>query len=317
MGTLWIKSLINSIEDVHKNKNSDNDSSLPLIPYYNINDIYVEREVYVYENKRLDLLIKAKTFAICIENKINAGIYNPLDIYKKYMENEFKDMERLCIVLSLYPVKDTKKLEENSFLNITYSQLFKSVKKNLGEYVLNAKSECITFMLDFIKTLSNMNGNISEQETEFFKNNKKQIDELIERYNNYKSVQWDNMLTEVEELCKKLSERMKIVVKAYEGWLPSVGLEKENYRIGLEGYYQEGNGNQFDKFKYFIKTWDEASWNHFKNKVFNKFEKGTDFEKDRNMTIYCLGYIDGNNTDSIVEKFSKAYDDLKEIVDND
>lgn len=38
--------------------------------------------------------------------------------------------------------------------------------------------------------------------------------------------------------------------------------------------------------------------------------------RDRNMTIYHLDTIDGNDIDSIVEKFSKAYSDLKEIVDN-
>lgn len=316
LGILWLKSLFNSIEDAYQRKKSCTICLEKSTLYYNISDITIEREVKVYENKRMDLLINTKTFAVCIENKINADVYNPLDIYKKYMDDKFNKMERFCIVLSLYPVKETEKLNENGFINITYSELFTSVKKNLGEYISNAKSEYITYMLDFIKTLSNMNGNISEQEIEFFKMNGGKIDELIERYKNYKSYLWDNLLAEVEVLCNKLSDRMQIQVKAYEGWLPSVGLIKDKYRIGLEGHYQEVNGNQFGRFNYFIKTWDEDSWNYFKDKVFNKFGNGTDFSRDRNMTIYHLDTIDGNDIDSIVEKFSKAYSDLKEIVDN-
>lgn len=315
MGDLWLRALLDAVKGVYERHDLsvadiENDSN-----YIDCSQVEVEREVYA-GSKRIDLVVKSRSFAVCIENKTGADVYNPLDIYKHYMEENFNDRHIYCIVLSLYPVGKTTKLRENDFVTVSYAELFAAVRRLLGEYVANAKSEYLTYMLDFMKTLSNMNGNISEQERKFFKENREQIDNLIGRYNNYKQVLWDELLATVAALCDKLGEKLNIKIDAYEGWLPSVGFVDGQYRIGLEGHYKEENGNQYAKFVYFIKTWDERSWEHYNDKVFAKFNCGTDFRTDRNMRIYHLGEIDGGDMDKVVEELAKAYNDLKAVVED-
>lgn len=62
------------------------------------------------EGKRLDLLIySSNQFVIGIENKITAGLYNPLETYQKRIK-EYSSNNKFNILLSLNKIKDVESI---------------------------------------------------------------------------------------------------------------------------------------------------------------------------------------------------------------
>ena len=73
------------------------------------------------EGKRIDLVVFTPDFIIGIENKITAHLYNPLDKYKKRLE-EYNKEETIKLVLSLNKITKVKEINlvhENDFAVIT------------------------------------------------------------------------------------------------------------------------------------------------------------------------------------------------------
>ena len=64
---------------------------------------------------------------IGFENKIYASVYNDLDDYAETLNNINNDS--IKILLSIH--RDFENTTKNGFINITYSEFFKQLKKDL------------------------------------------------------------------------------------------------------------------------------------------------------------------------------------------
>ena len=115
-------------------------------------NVEVDREKYT-DAGRIDILIQSDSHAVLIENKIFHDIANPLGDYAKYLEESFPGHLRHKFLLTLKPECDIE-----GFRNITYENLVKKIRGLLGGYVANADTRYLTFMLDFLNTLDNLQG---------------------------------------------------------------------------------------------------------------------------------------------------------------
>lgn len=117
-------------------------------------NVLVDREVTTDAGNRVDILIQSDSHTILIENKIFAGVANPFDDYAAYL-NSLQPIERhrYKFLLTLAPSSDGV---EYGFQNITHGQLVSEIRMLLGYYVARADTRYLTFMLDFLNTLDNL-----------------------------------------------------------------------------------------------------------------------------------------------------------------
>ena len=143
---LWIKSLLDAVgkSELHNYRQ----------------DVLVRSEEVAY-GKRIDITIVADNYVVAIENKITADAYNQFDVYKSYIEDTYKKKEPVLLVLSMKPVLNLNSIVSNNFKRCSYNDLFESVNRNIGDYILNANQKYLTFMFDFIKTIKNMSNSES------------------------------------------------------------------------------------------------------------------------------------------------------------
>ena len=196
------------------------------------------------EGKRLDMLIHSDGFVIGIENKITAGIYNPLEAYKNRI-NLYGRNNVFKVVLSLRKITDKNELiilSTNEFIRITYSELFETIKKNIGKYLNRANSKYLTFLTDFIQTLENMDGQniINEKLADFFYDNSNKIKELLDLYQTYDQRTRELQIQRIAELKDKIVELTNDPLWwTWEGW--DLVHDKFNLalpKIGIESYYE-------------------------------------------------------------------------------
>ena len=109
-------------------------------------------------NKRIDILIIAENFVICIEFKINHVINNPLEEYKKFANEEYPNKKKYFIVLT----PNRKEIKNNAknnteFKQVVLSHFVENIKLNLPP---NFKKNSTTnkyydYFIDFIQTVEN------------------------------------------------------------------------------------------------------------------------------------------------------------------
>ena len=114
--------------------------------------VKVDREEYTDAGNRIDLLIQSDNHAILIENKISSRIDNPFDDYAAHLDS-LPQAHKHKILLTLKSHREDVGYE---FRNITYEQLVKKIRELLGDYVAGADTRYLTFMLDFLNTLDNL-----------------------------------------------------------------------------------------------------------------------------------------------------------------
>ncbi len=150
-------------------------------------DYCIERE-YVCKNtkKRLDLLLISKDddWAIIIENKIYAQLYNNLKAYWN-VPKHIDDKNKIGIVLSLnkisIPANDADK-----FINITHRELLTEVQNNLGKYIMSADDRHLLILQEYIANIENRGRsqkmiNNLEKELECYAEYASDIDNLLKR----------------------------------------------------------------------------------------------------------------------------------------
>jgi len=143
-------------------------------------NIDVRREESTPENNRIDLIIESDDFVFGIENKIFAGLYNPLKDYEKHLESIRNGRKVYKIVLSLRPLKvSPEKLY--GFKPITYKLLFEKVIANIGSYFLTGREPHTIFFRDFIQTLQNLQkaNSMDQQRLTFFHDNQQDLAILL------------------------------------------------------------------------------------------------------------------------------------------
>lgn len=58
-------------------------------------------------------------------------------------------------------------MAKNDFRSILYKDLFAEVNKELGSYMMSCDQKYLTYMLDFMKTIDNMNNVSNKREFDF------------------------------------------------------------------------------------------------------------------------------------------------------
>lgn len=153
-----------------------------LLLEYDIETINIERELYVDEQKRIDIVIECNDLVITIENKIYHILNNNLDLYEKSIKDNYPDKRYIFIVLSLKEENPKNK----KFLPVTYEKFFYKLKQNLGAYFVNTNNQYTTFLIDFIQTIENLTKMKihNDKFLDFYIQNKSEIDELIRENKN-------------------------------------------------------------------------------------------------------------------------------------
>lgn len=115
---------------------------------YNKISVQIQRE-FPANSKRIDLVIQSNSFVIGIENKIGADLYNNLDIYTTAIKKLAKE-ERFFIGIVLSVKKENP---FSKFINITYSEFFNQIEKNISKYMYRADNKYFVMLLDFMQTI--------------------------------------------------------------------------------------------------------------------------------------------------------------------
>ncbi len=267
------------------------------------------------EGKRLDILIHSTNFVIGIENKITAPIYNPLETYKNRIdlysnENVFR------LILSLKKVVDKNELailNLHGFKRLTYSEYFDVVKRKIGLYLSQANPKYLTFLTDFIQTLENMNGEniLNEKLDDYFYDNSKRIESLIELYEKYNKRTFDIHSQRIAELREKIAELTESNDwTIWEGWDLVYNDSKTNKpKIGIECSFNKTKEKPLGKFKIFITTWKLNAWAYYEEKVLKQFPNKF-LDKTSNRAFLHMDVIEDDNEELILKQLKSYYDFL-------
>ena len=161
-------------------------------------DVSVGREVTTKAGNQIDFLIQSDSHAILIENKIWASINNPFDDYAAHLDS-LPQATKTKFLLTLEP---SSKGADYGFRNITHEQLVKGIRGLLGDYVARADTRYLTFMLDFLNTLDNLQGGIvmDPEFLDFLKSHGNDVEKLLVRIRTFKQ----ELRIKVEELAKRI-----------------------------------------------------------------------------------------------------------------
>lgn len=133
-----------------------------------MNDFYVKTEVPAREKdgstKFIDILLSNGEYAIIIENKVRASLYNPLQTYWDSVKIE--DDKKCGVVLSLYEINASK--YNSNYLNITHEELIKQVQNNLYKHYLTADPKALMFLQDFIQNIYNQKNTMEKNILDFY-----------------------------------------------------------------------------------------------------------------------------------------------------
>jgi hypothetical protein len=267
------------------------------------------------EGKRLDILIDGKTFAVGIENKIYAGIYNPLEEYKTLLQKQ-NGKKNFLLVLSLRKLNESEKakLNKNNFASYTYREYFDIIKCNLGNYIKHGNLKYFAFIVDFIETMENMQGgNFMNKESEaFFIDNSDRIDELNKLYDAYKEGRRQKLVDRLLELQEEIAGVTNKIIGnngwwIYEDWL--VGYTSPS-GIQVTVYFEETKENPLDK----CHVWIVAKNNDKKvqdvwTKVLERIKSVyPDFEVQRNSyeTFLPVAVILNDDNEAIIAKLQEV-----------
>jgi len=144
--------------------------------------VTVEREVITENSKRIDLLIESDGALILIENKLFAALDNPFGEYRDYLAlraaKTKPSKKPLKLLLSLKRSTEAEALE---FRNLTYRRFIDGIRASLDSYVARANSGYVTFLLDFLRTLDNLQGSVAMDNAfiEFVADRKEAVEDFI------------------------------------------------------------------------------------------------------------------------------------------
>jgi hypothetical protein len=183
-----------------------------ILEEYDLETINIQRELYINENKRIDIVIEFNNMVITIENKIYHILNNDLELYEKSIREKYPNKEKyIFLVLSL---KD-EKIEKSSFININYNTFFEKLKQNIGFYFVKSNNQYTTFLIDFIKTIENLTKmeTINKEYFNFFLQNKTVIDNLIKENDKLKK----NLFNKVSTIFHLLPECLSPII--FKKWI--------------------------------------------------------------------------------------------------
>jgi gas vesicle protein len=297
-GTLFIDALFEVL--------GDHDSN------YQDTNINVETEENA-EGKRIDIFITSELWTIGIENKIGASVYNPLEDYKKRIEQE-KTPKNYKIVLTLHePSKDDlKKIKENEFTTVLYTDFFKAIKNRIGNFIKDGNAKYLVFLYDFIQTLEYMReGNIMSSELDrFFSEYKDRLEDLLKLYQEYKQKKEEKVTDKIFEI------KEKIIEATHDEWTTPFNwylVFSKNIRdIGVEGEFKEENNDPTAYFQISLRSWTHTHWDKYKDKLIELYPDIKPVHNGTDHFIY-MEKIKGVEENKILEKLKECYNVIKNL----
>ncbi|MCK4663624.1 MAG: PD-(D/E)XK nuclease family protein [Bacteroidales bacterium] len=151
---------INSLFDIYETKLKGTSQQREIFE----TDFSVDREVATDSGRRIDLLLREDieveydnesiipNWAIIIENKLFADLYNDLTDYWKSVKADNK----IGIVFSVNPIEISQKLEKKGvkFTNITHGELIEKVMQNLPEFYIDSDDRHLLFLKEYISNIN-------------------------------------------------------------------------------------------------------------------------------------------------------------------
>lgn len=282
--------VINTLLEVINNKNQ----SLNIdTSYFNI-----YREYSTIKGNRIDIVMQNEDGVIGIENKIDASVYNDLEDYAKTLNNLNKNS--IKVLLSLH--EQFKSINNNGFINITYSEFFRKLKENLRNYS-NIDNKWYIYLVDFINSLEDF-GVEKEMEleiNEWINNHKDEIKD----FKNLLNVAQNNINKKLNNFVRDFEEKSSIKMKYYN-WEDSVGTTAYvvfncgcNLDIGLST----------DGWSLGIFVWKKS--NLFKVKELLTKKQISYTEENGHLWIYKLNY--DTPIENIKDKANEIYNLIKLI----
>lgn len=265
---------------------------------FSLSDNITEGEYIVErETERIDILIHSDNYdedewdwAILIENKINATLYNDL---KKYW-NSVKAKTKIGILLTVnetekYILHDLKSKGIN-YLNICHSELLDEIKNMLPLFYTNSDDRHLLFLKDFIQNVSS-----------FYEkpDMKKEMEEKLKLFHdNFGTIK---RLKELENELQEYVTKTVISVMAEFGYKPS----SMSYKVQGKYFYfdKENIGKKLhlnqDKFRFYIWLPDLFNENYLTMyfELFDEAVKNGENVKNNisNLEISAYEYVSPSN----------------------
>lgn len=192
--------MLKTLLDIVKDKNTKVKTNIDL------SNINVFREFTTENGNRIDIVMQNDEIVIGIENKIMAEVYNNLTDYANSLEK--LNNNAVKIILSLHD--ESNIANENDFINITYSELFSKLRKNLIDYA-DMQNKWYIYLVDFMKNLEGfkVEKDMEENINEWVKKHQEDINNFYELLNVAKN-NMDNRINEYGSLLEEMSPRYRV-----------------------------------------------------------------------------------------------------------
>jgi len=291
---------------------------------YTIQNVKVITEESTEDRKRIDITIIADDFVIAIENKIFADVYNPLESYRSYVEEIYKNKSnKKYVILSVKRITsgyELKRMSDNGFHYINYADLFRVIRDNIGKYMMECDQNYLTFMFDFIRTIEKKYINNNMELKQFFFNNRESVDELVKQYNAFKEEILANQCNCISQIEKLVKEKTKANWWTWQKWDLGISFNDKTNRIGIEcSFKDETISNPIGDFHIYITVWKRHHFAPYEAELRKIFGDNIDDHSSQNRVYQHLpiipGPIDSRKIDEIADKLVEYYTILRDITD--
>lgn len=275
------------------------------------------------DGKFIDITVITDSMVIAIENKIGASLYNPLDSYVNHINKNYTDKGlKLFIVLSVKRITDShelQKMKENGYIYVNYSSFFTAIKRNLGNYALDADQAYLTFLLDFIRTIENRFYNRNMELKKFFYENRKDINRMLWHYENFKNEIFQMRKEQISQYKTRICATTGVEWWVYQGWDLGFSFNDNKQRIGIESSFRDGSlENPLGSFHIYITVWRKSHFFTYEQELKEKYPNCyIDYDADGGSRVFLhVAVLSPDNTEEIISKLTETYNTLKQITDN-
>ncbi|MDE6277885.1 MAG: PD-(D/E)XK nuclease family protein [Muribaculaceae bacterium] len=289
---------------------------------FSLHETDVRLEEPTEEGKKIDITVVADSFVLAIENKIDASLYNSLDVYGRHIRETYPDRKVILVVLSARRISDCgerEKIRLNGYRYVNYFDLFEILKSRFGAYAADANAAYAFFLFDFIRTIENRYGTRNMELKRFFYDNRQAIQELIDEYRSFEDEIFRIRKERIGELLDLIQSRTKATWWVYRGWDLGIKFNEGGKCIGIESCFEHDTlTDPLGDFCIYVTVWNRSHFKPYREELEAAFP---DCEIDYNPTglpsrIYLhIKPIPGSDTKRIVDRLEEVYKIVKAIAD--
>lgn len=170
----------------------------------NIDEVWeVEREVRTDKGTFIDILIKNDDYVVLIENKVYADLYNDLEGYLRFVENQFPQQRVIPIVLCLHTPSTVNAF---GYKVITYEVFFQSLKTRLGNVIGQADLRYMQLLTDLIVNMEKLKEGtkMDDKFLKFVSDHDEELIDLVKKIKTYR----DTLRNKVKEVNRLLPDEV-------------------------------------------------------------------------------------------------------------